>query len=295
MFFSTHLIALFSDVNVFVAKLRAMKGESETWLTLHTPLTRKKIDAMLNQNTDLMGSAGSMFSSTVTSASGLLTTIAITMVYTFMFLVYRTSIRNFILLYFEGADKIRASHTLLEIQKVAQNYTFGLILVTLTVGTLNTIGLYFIGIDYPFLFGFFAAFLTIIPYIGTITGSVLPAAYAFLTYESHWKPALVIMLFFTVQQLEGNFISPKILGSRVSVNALFAFTALLVGGFFWGVPGMILSIPYTAMMKVVFCNIESLLKYGHLISDEFIDRDFGEFRVTQITQVNILKRRKNIK
>jgi predicted PurR-regulated permease PerM len=70
-----------------------------------------------------------------------------------------------------------------------------------------------------------------------------------------------------VQFLEGNFITPNIVGSKVSVNPLAAIIALLIGGMLWGPAGMILSIPFTAIIKVVFDHVDSLEPFGFLLGE----------------------------
>jgi len=126
-----------------------------------------------------------------------------------------------------------------------------------------------IGIDFPFLFGYLAAVLTIIPYIGTTIGGMLPTFYALVTYDSLWMPISVIALYLTIQTIEGNILTPKIVGNKVSLNPLFALISLLVGGLLWGIAGMILFIPIMAIVKVIFDHIESLQPYGILLSSDF--------------------------
>jgi predicted PurR-regulated permease PerM len=80
-----------------------------------------------------------------------------------------------------------------------------------------------------------------------------------------------------IQQLEANFITPKIVGGKVSVNALFAFIGLLVGGIFWGVAGMILAIPLTAIVKTVTYYIPETQKFSYLLSDDFPSKSFEDY------------------
>src|SRR5690606_17310314 len=111
------------------------------------------------------------------------------------------------------------------------------------LGTINSLGLYIIGIEHAMLFGFFAAFLNIIPYIGTTIGGSLPVLYALLNYDELWRPIAVLIFYQLVQTVEGNFITPKIVGSKVSINPFIAIVVLIIGGFYWGIAGMVLSIP----------------------------------------------------
>src|SRR5690606_14260515 len=108
----------------------------------------------------------------------------------------------------------------------------------------NSAGLWIIGIDNPFLFGFLAAILAIVPYIGTLVGASIPVLYAFMTADSLWVPVSVIILFYVIQLVESNFLSPKIVGSSLNLNALGAILSLLIGAAVWGIAGMILFLPF---------------------------------------------------
>ena len=135
------------------------------------------------------------------------------------------------------------------------------------VATLNSVGLLLLGVDYAVFFGTLAAFLLLIPYIGIMIGSLLPIVYALVTKDSPVYAVGVAGIFLFVQFLEGNFITPHIVGSKVSVNPLAAIIALILGGQLWGVAGLVLALPLTAILKVVFDNIESMKPYGYLIGE----------------------------
>lgn len=210
---------------------------------------------------------------TISLSSGFLATLALTFVYTFLFLLYRTSFKKFIMFHFPLSQKKELRNVLNSIQKVAQNYFFGLMIIILILGTLNGLGLMVMGFDYPFLFGYFAAFLAIIPYIGTFIGGLIPFIYALINYNSIWIAVAVVVWYMFVQFLEGNILTPKIVGSKVSINPLIAIMALLIGGLIWGIAGMILFIPMIAVLKVLFDHVESLRPYGLLLGSNFGNED----------------------
>ena len=130
-----------------------------------------------------------------------------------------------------------------------------------------TVGLLILGIDYAIFFGFFGACLVLIPYFGISLGSLLPAAYALVTQDNPLKALGVIGVFLFVQTLEGNFITPYIVGSKVSINPLAAIIVLILWENVWGFPGLVLALPMTAIIKVVFDAVESLQPYGFLIGE----------------------------
>ncbi|MFM7900861.1 MAG: AI-2E family transporter, partial [Bacteroidota bacterium] len=117
--------------------------------------------------------------------------------------------------------------------------------------TLNTIGLLVLGIPHAILFGFLTAFMTFIPYIGIIIASLLPISYAWITYDSAWYPLGVIAIFTFVQYLEANLIFPWAVSQRLKLNTLATLMVIILGGILWGAAGMILFVPFAAILRLV--------------------------------------------
>ena len=130
-----------------------------------------------------------------------------------------------------------------------------------------TVGLLILGVDYAIFFGFFGAVLVLIPYFGISMGSLLPAIYTLVTQDNPVKALGVIGIFLFVQTLEGNFITPYIVGSKVSINPLAAIVVLILWESVWGLPGLILALPMTAIIKVIFDAAPALKPYGFLIGE----------------------------
>ena len=143
-----------------------------------------------------------------------------------------------------------------------------MILLIIIIGLANSIGLWIIGIDNPFLFGFLGAVLSIVPYVGTAFGAIIPILYAFVSYDSLWPVIAVAILFWAVQLISDNFLSPKIVGGSLHINALVAILSLIIGALVWGVAGMILFLPFAAMLKVFCEEFEELKPIALLIGDQ---------------------------
>jgi predicted PurR-regulated permease PerM len=188
--------------------------------------------------------------------------------YMFLFLLYRNFLVSFIYKATAGVcNKMKMRHILNELYKVQQNYLSGLVTVMILVGILNSLGLLLLGIEHAFFFGFLASLLLLIPYIGIIIGSLLPALVAFATKDSHWYAVGVIGIFGFIQFLEGNFITPKITGSKVSLNAFVSILSIVLFSMLWGIPGMILALPITASLKVIFDNSKNMKSIGFLLGE----------------------------
>ena len=115
---------------------------------------------------------------------------------------------------------------------------------------LYSIGLYIIGIDLAIAIGTLAGITFIIPYVGTVIGIVLSVSMAFLKFHDILHPLLCLGWFSLVQGLEGMLITPKVVGTTVGLHPLVAIVALLIGGQIFGLMGMLLAVPVTAVLQV---------------------------------------------
>jgi predicted PurR-regulated permease PerM len=136
-----------------------------------------------------------------------------------------------------------------EINQVLRNFIKGSLLLVVIVGLLTTVGMYLIGMDFPVLIGTLVGVTNIIPYFGAII-SAIPALLLALT-KSKWLALYVLGLIVLIQQIEGNILSPRILGDSVGLHPLVIIFALLAGGQLWGFIGLLVAVPMAAMLKVL--------------------------------------------
>lgn len=189
-------------------------------------------------------------------------------IYIFLFLLYRDKFREFFLAFNpDGQLKWKK-----DIDGVVRGYISGLTIVVLIAGALNSIGLLLLGIEHAIFFGFFSGALTLIPYVGITIGATLPALLALITKDSIWYAVGVVGVHAGVQFLEGNFITPKITGSKISVNALAAILALLIGNLLLGIAGMILAVPAVGILKILMASSTSLKPFVILLEDKPLDQ-----------------------
>jgi putative heme transporter len=187
-------------------------------------------------------------------------------IYIFLLLIYREKFKLFFLSFVPNDnDELLWKK---KVETVIQGYISGLLLVTLIVAALNSIGLLALGIDHAIFFGILSGVLTIIPYVGIFIGALFPVLMALITKDSAWYALGVIIVFTVVQFLEGNFITPRITGSKVSINALAAIIALLIGGKILGIAGMILAVPAIGLFKILLSYSTHLKPFVILLGDD---------------------------
>lgn len=209
-----------------------------------------------------------LINTTLSNVGDVLNFVLIVPIYTFLILLnYKTFLRFFYTV-FDAEHHPAVKKTVYDVQTTSSNYLYGLFSVMVIVGALNSTGLLILGIEHAIFWGFLASVLTVIPYIGIFIGSLLPALFALIVHKSGWDALYVLILFNFVQFLEGNFITPKVVGSKVSINALTSILALVVGSMIWGISGMILAMPVVAITKAILNNMEELKPYAMLMGDD---------------------------
>ena len=145
-----------------------------------------------------------------------------------------------------------------EVDAVLSGFVRGQLSVCAILALLYSVGLYLIGIDLAIAIGTLAGITFIIPYVGTIIGILLSAVMALLKFNDILHPLLCLGWFGFVQLLEGTVITPKIVGDTVGLHPLVAIVALLIGGQLFGITGMLLAVPVTAVLQVF---LRSLSEY----------------------------------
>ncbi|HET6990672.1 MAG TPA: AI-2E family transporter [Bacteroidia bacterium] len=188
-------------------------------------------------------------------------------VYIFMILFYKPLLIEFIRKLFRKEHQTSVAEVLSGTKTVIQSYLTGLFFEMLIMSVLNSLGLILLGIPYAIILGITGAILNIVPYIGGIIAIALPMIIAFVTKDSTTYPLLVLVIYLFIQFVDNHFIIPNVVAKRVKINALVSIIVVLVGGALFGVAGMFLSIPLTAILKIIFDHIEGLKPWGFLLGN----------------------------
>lgn len=151
---------------------------------------------------------------------------------------------------------------------VIQSYLTGMLKVTLMVGVMAGLFFYLIGVKYFILFGVFIAIMNLIPYVGVFISSFFAILYVFLTTDSYVEPVITFGVLWGIQLLENNLITPLVVGSQVKVNALVVVLAILLGGWLWGVSGMVLFIPLVGVLKLTLEQSKGKEAFAYLLGDD---------------------------
>ena len=262
---ASHFSETLPDLESKLSKLGKATGG---WVQEAFNMERREVnEAMEKVKDEGMAKGGAMMGRTLTTVGALFAFFFLLPVFTFLLLLYKRLLLTFISKLFPLEDQPVVSDVLGQTKGVVQSYLVGLIFEAAIVSVMNWVGLMLIGVPYALLLAVMGAVLNLIPYVGMIIATVLPILIALATQEP--SAALwVLALYLGVQFVDNNFIVPKVVASRVQLNALVSILVVMVGGALWGIPGMFLSIPLTAMLKVVFDRVPGLEPFGYVLGDE---------------------------
>jgi predicted PurR-regulated permease PerM len=266
---SSQLISISGDLPALQQQLSAKLDGLQAFIQQKTSLSpERQILIIKSKSESFLSTAGNYFTSIFFTTTSALGTFLLIIIYIFFFLFYRLRIFSFIISIMPGKSHETTLKTLNEITKVTTAYITGLLIVIVLLAAMNFIGFAIIGVPHALFFALLIALLNTIPYIGVWIGSIFPVLLMVITKNSVGPVFATIAVIAAVQFIEGNFLTPTIVGSRVKINAMAAIIAIILGGILWGTSGMILFIPLLGICKVVFDNVERLAPYAYLIGDD---------------------------
>lgn len=255
--FSDHIPQISSKLNALITELRDFLA---TKFSMKKSVAANKIQEQL---TILQNSSTSGLS--LNSLSSFLINLFLIPLYVYFIIYYRHFFIEFFYKLFPGSRKELIDETLEKMNTVIKGYLFGQLLDILIIGTANSIALLLIGVGYPIVLGFVIATLCIIPYLGMIVGSLAALLVALITTDTSWQPITAFSLLWVIHIIDSNLVTPLVIGSRVSLNPLMAIFVLFLFGELWGLPGLFLALPLTAIVKIVLDTIPGLQPYGFLL------------------------------
>ncbi|NEM99449.1 AI-2E family transporter [Pontibacter burrus] len=205
---------------------------------------------------------------TISSALGIFGLLFLMPVYVFLLLFYKTLILDFFFEVFARKDSQSVAEIIQETKSAIQSYVVGLLIETSIVAVLNVTALVILGVPYGILLGVIGAFLNMIPYIGGAIAVLLPVLMAMVTKDGFTTQLGIIGAYVLIQFIDNNILVPRVVSSKVQINALVSIIVVLLGGALWGVAGMFLAILFVAFLKIIFDRIDALKPLGRLLGDQ---------------------------
>jgi len=253
---------------VLVDKFTEILNQGITWASGYFDVNPQKIhDWIVKTKTELINTSSAAIGHTLVAVGSGLVILFLIPVYIFMILFYQPLLLEFLRRVFGKNNHSQVNELITQTKNVIQRYLVGLVIEAVMVAIMDSVGLLILGIDYAILLGIIGALLNVIPYIGGIVAVALPMMIAVATKSTPWYAVYVLAVYYFIQLIDNNFIVPRIVASKVKINALFSIIVVLAGNALWGIPGMFLSIPLLAIIKLICDNIEPLKPWGFLLGD----------------------------
>lgn len=266
-FFASQLSDFTKDFPVLQKQVTKSLLELQVWISKTFHLNISNQWKYINQGLEkLLSSTGIILGFTVAMFSSSLAFVIFSVLFFIFILNYRRLLYHFIVSVFTEKHTMKVHEVMAEIQRIIKSYISGLFIQILIVSVL-TIGLLtLLDVKYAILIGVLTGLMNLIPYIGIFVSCLLACLISFATGGT--ATLFVLIGYVGIHVIDGNIILPLVVGSKVKINALFTFIGLLVGEAIWGISGMFLSIPFLAILKIIFERVEGLQPWGKVLGEE---------------------------
>src|SRR5438477_1744321 len=268
-FFSTHLLQFTKALPDLKLKLDALVERVRTWMSenyrINSSPEANFIQSPLSKIVSVAGN-------TIPIILKCLILFALFLFFTFYILYHRGLLKNFILSFFKGSHRKKIGEISFELRLLINGYVRGLMMEMLIFITSSLILLLVLGIKYALLMAVFAGVLNVIPYLGIYAATAINALVTF-TATNLTEGLEVAAIFILIHIIDANIILPRIVGGSVKMNPFVTLIAVVVGHLIWGVPGMFLFIPLTAIIRVLSERINEFRSWAILIGEETNRKD----------------------
>lgn len=255
---------LVTDVTLIKEKAIESFDNAQQYIFSNLGISVKEQSQILQDEKPSIGGIMQMMLGSVTY---LLTNLILVLAYVFFLLYYRGHIKNFLLKLTAPTQRSEMEQVISTSTFVSQQYLLGLSKMIVCLWVMYGIGFSIIGVPNALFFAILCGLLEIVPFIGNLTGTTLTVLVAAIHGGNFTLLGGIVITYGIVQFIQGWFLEPLILGPQVKINPLFTIIALVLGELVWGIPGIILAIPITAIFKIICDHIESLKPYGFLIGE----------------------------
>ena len=272
-FLSTRIAMFSNDLPLIKQKLVSLVGQLQKWAESRLgPSASKNIESLKK---GFSNSDPNRITSTIGTVAGFVSALILMPIYVFLLLYYKPLILDFLFQVFSEKHSLRVAEILSQIKSAIQSFMVGLMTETAIVCTLNSVALLIIGVPNAIVIGVIGGLLNILPYIGGIIAIALPILMSLITSDNYTTIFVIIGAYLVIQFIDNNFLVPRIVSSKVKINALISILVVLLGGLLWCVAGMFLSIPFIAVLKIIFDRVDGLQPWGKLLGDEVPTEHIG--------------------
>jgi predicted PurR-regulated permease PerM len=243
------------------------------WFSEKTSISTRQQAAFIDKQIKaFVDSAGNFIGGAAGSVGSVLIFFGLLPIYTFLILFYKDILRKFVFHWFSAKDHSKVKDTIHQTESIVKSYIIGLLIQITYITVLLGGSLMLFGIKHAMLIGIIFAILNLIPYIGALFGNLIGVLLT-LSSSPDLSPVITVLLAIAVVQfLDNNILMPGIVGSKIKINALASLAGVFAGGALAGIPGMFLSLPVIAILKIIFDHTEQFKQWAILFGDERPDK-----------------------
>jgi predicted PurR-regulated permease PerM len=268
-FFSSQISRLVADFPEIKKNVQGHLNSLSTWIDSKWNIsTERQVQIINEQNDKLMTYATGALGGAASSVSGVLIVVGLLPIYIFLILFYRNLLLRFVFLWFPEGSHSKVEEVMRETEVIIKSYLIGLLIQITYITVLLGGILFFIGIKHAILIGAIFALLNLIPYVGALIGNIIGVLLTISSSQEVWPIFAVLGTIAFVQFLDNNILMPRIVGSKVKINALATIVGVIIAGALAGVSGMFLSLPVIAVLKIIFDRTTNFRQWGVLLGDE---------------------------
>lgn len=267
-FISSQIISFKNDLPLMAQRFTELIQQLQTWVVAKFDVSSSNVQNFVDDTSNqILNNTSVLVSTTFFTLSRIIFLVLIIPVYAFLILLYRHLIVKFVMALFSHNHSSLVTEILFKTRAVVKGYIIGLFIETILVALLLWIGFILLGVKYAILLAVISALLKLVPYLGIVSAIVLSLSVT-LTTNSMPTVTGVLIVQIVVHLIDGNFLFPAIVGSKVKMNALATIVGVIAGNLLWGIPGMFLAIPILATMKVIFDSLEPFQPWAILLGDD---------------------------
>ena len=268
-FFSSQIGVLIEDFPQIKRNVATHLESLQSWISSFTNFSISKQEKFINEkNEDMLAMAGRLASGAAVTLSGVFIFLGLIPIYIYLILFYKDILLRFVFMWFKPEQHPKVKGAVYETEAIIKSYLVGL-LIQITYMTILLGGILMLfGIKHALLIGIIFAILNLIPYVGALFGNIIGVLLT-LTSSTELGPVLTVLIIIAVVQfLDNNILMPRVVGSKVKLNALVSILGVVVGGTIAGVAGMFLAMPIIAVLKIMFDRSDAFKQWGVLLGDE---------------------------
>ncbi len=220
------------------------------------------------RNTDVRLLLSDLIQPIVTVLTSTVGNIFLVLIYMLFLFLEETNFNSKLRLVFTDEEKHhRIAGILRELEYSISDYLGVKTFVSFITGALSAIALLIIGVDAPVFWGLIIFLLNYIPTVGSLVATLFPVVFCLLQFPTITPAILTLIIVGSIQVVVGNVVEPKLVGTSMNLSALVTILALSLWGIIWGITGMILSVPITVIMSLIFSKFEQTRSIAIMLSD----------------------------